>query len=58
MKRASTMPHSTLRVRRKSVAVLTKFMSNAEVRTGMSSTIGYKQNRRWSPWYEDKNHGS
>jgi uncharacterized protein YegP (UPF0339 family) len=26
--------------------MLTKFMSNAEERTGMSSTIGYRQNRK------------
>jgi hypothetical protein len=55
MKRVSTMPRpprasqttdSSIVPRRKSVAVLTKFMSNAEERMGMTSTIGYRLNRR------------
>src|SRR5579862_4488511 len=43
---ASQTTGSTLRIRNKSVAALTTFMSNTEERTGMTSTIGYRQNRR------------
>jgi hypothetical protein len=46
MKRVSTMPHSSVARQEQVRCRAYEFMSNAEERTGMSSTIGYKQNRR------------